>query len=264
MSSKAFAVTSYLRFLVRSGTRHAVHSPFVYTLVDQVLRSTEPCPDFDTIRSLRRRLMASKQEFEVADFGEGREGRNFSFHFESVSALVKRSAVNEKYGQTLYRLTSHFKPKVMLELGTSVGMSAIYLAMGNPQGTLITIEGCTTKSERATANLKSVGITNVEQHIGRFDVVLPEVLQAAGKVDFAFIDGNHNYRATLSYFRKILEYSGNDTVLVFDDIHWSRGMEEAWTEITNHERVTVSVDLFRLGIVFLKKELSPQKFVIRY
>ena len=90
------------------------------------------------------------------------------------------------------------------------------------------------------------------------------MIALAGKLDFAFIDGNHTYEATIANFNTLLSIAHNDTVFVFDDIHWSAGMQKAWDEIAGHERVTVSIDLFRIGIVFLKKELSKQKFVIRY
>jgi predicted O-methyltransferase YrrM len=95
-------------------------------------------------------------------------------------------------------------------------------------------------------------------------VVLPDLLPQVGKLDFAFIDGNHTYKATVSYFETLLKVAHNDTVFVFDDIHWSEGMEKAWNEICDNGQVTVSIDLFRMGIVFLNKDLSKQKFVTRF
>jgi predicted O-methyltransferase YrrM len=138
------------------------------------------------------------------------------------------------------------------------------MATAYPEANLQTIEGCTTKSEQAATNFNSLDVKNIVQHIGRFDIVLPDVIAEAGKLDFAFIDGNHTCEATLANFKSLLTIAHNDTVFVFDDIHWSAGMQKAWNEIADHERVTVSIDLFRMGIVFLKKELSRQKFVIRF
>jgi len=93
---------------------------------------------------------------------------------------------------------------------------------------------------------------------------LPDLIKQAGKLDFAYIDGNHTYEATIENFESLLEIAHNDTVFVFDDIHWSAGMEKAWNEITDHKRVTVSIDLFRTAIVFLRSELSRQKFIIKF
>jgi predicted O-methyltransferase YrrM len=138
------------------------------------------------------------------------------------------------------------------------------MALANPDANVYTIEGCTTKSEQATTNFNAMQVSNIEQHIGRFDLVLPDLVKQAGKLDFAFIDGNHTYEATIENFKTLLAIANNDTVFVFDDIHWSADMQKAWNKISDHKGVTVSIDLYRFGIVFLKKELSKQKFVIRF
>lgn len=255
---------AYFRYLAKSGTRHSVHPPFAYKLVDEVLTNRKDHQAFHQISELRRNLSHNTQMIEITDFGTGKNHKGFSFRFESVSAIARQTSINEKYGRTLFRLVEHFKPQTIIEFGTSLGISSLYLAMAQPDAQVFTIEGCTTKSEQAATNFNSMQVSNIEQFIGRFDIVLPDVIKRAGRVDFAFIDGNHTYEATLSYFEALLQISNNDTVFVFDDIHWSAGMQKAWNEITEHEKVTTSIDLFRMGVVFLKKELSKQKFVIRY
>ncbi len=264
MKRNLYTLIAYLRYLSKSGTRHSVHSPFVYTLVDKVFRNREDNHAFQQIRRIRQTLLRKSQVIEITDFGSGSNQKEYQHRFESVASIVRNTAVNEKYGRLLFRLVEYFKPKTLIELGTSVGISTLYLAMPNSDAAVFTLEGCTTKSEQAAANFNELQVTNIEQHIGRFDIVLPDVIAQAGKLDFAFIDGNHTYDATVANFETLLSISHNETVFVFDDIHWSPGMQKAWDEITDHERVTVSIDLFRMGIVFLKKELSKQKFVIRY
>ena len=264
MRQKTFLIIAYLRYLSKSGTRHSVHSPFVYLLVDKIFRNREGHKAFRDISQLRKRLLGKSQVIEITDFGSGADNKGFKLRFESVASIVRNSALGEKYGRLLFRLVEYFKPQTIIELGSSVGISTLYLAMANPQAKVFTIEGCTAKSEQASDNFTSLQVSNIEQHIGRFDIVLPDVIALAGKLDFAFIDGNHTYEATIANFNTLLSIAHNDTVFVFDDIHWSAGMQKAWDEIAGHERVTVSIDLFRIGIVFLKKELSKQKFVIRY
>jgi len=262
MSSIIFSIAAYLRYLQKSGSRHSVHSPFVFSLVDKVFNNNDDKPEFEKISKLRKALSKNSRIIEVTDFGTGRELKNYSHRFESVSSISKNSAISEKYGELLFRLVEYFKPQTIIELGSSLGISTLYMAMAQPGAVVLTVEGCTAKSERATANFEHLNVTNITQHIGRFDIVLPDVIKQAGKLDFAFIDGNHTYAATLENFKALLAISHNDTVFVFDDIHWSPGMEKAWNEIADHERVTVSVDLFRIGILFLRKELTRQKFVI--
>lgn len=264
MSSKAFALIAYFKYLNKSRTRHSVHSPFVYSLIEDVIRSRKENPAFHEINGFRQKLLRRSQLIEITDFGSGSNLESYEHRFERVSAIARRSAVPEKYGRLLFRLVEYFKPSTIIELGTSLGLSSVYLAKANPLAQVFTIEGCATKSEQAASGFKSLNVSNIEQHIGRFDIILPDVIRQAGKLDFAFIDGHHTLEATLDNFEALLTIAHNDTVFVFDDIHWSAGMEKAWTEITDHERVTVSVDLYRMGIVFLRKELSKQKFVIRF
>lgn len=264
MRQRIFSLIAYLRYLNKSGTRHSVHSPFVYTLVDEVFRNRQDHQVFADIRALRHKLLRKSQVIEITDFGSGADHKDYSHRFERVSSIVQHSSVNERYGRLLFRLVEYFKPQTIIELGTSIGLSTLYMAMANSEAQIFTIEGCTTKSEQATANFNILQVSNIVQHIGRFDIVLPDVIRQAGKLDFAFIDGNHTYEATIANFKSLLSIANNNTVFVFDDIHWSAGMQKAWDEIIDKERVTVSIDLFRMGIVFLRKELSKQKFVIRY
>jgi len=264
MNSAFFKATAYLKYLNKSGTRHSVHSPFVYSLVDEVLRNKTDYPEFREIEELRQKLLSKSQLIEITDFGAGANLKSYEHRFERVSALARKSSVDEKFGRLLFRLVRYFKSETILELGTSLGISTLYLALANREAQVYTLEGCTTKSEQASTNFQSLNALNIDLHIGRFDIVLPDLVKNMKKLDFAFIDGHHTFDATVDNFETLLIKAHNDTVFVFDDIHWSRGMEKAWQQISDHEHVTVSVDLFRFGIVFLKKELSRQKFVIRF
>jgi predicted O-methyltransferase YrrM len=259
-----FSVIAYLRYLINSGSRHSVHSPFVYELVDKVFRNKMDNQAYQDIAKIRRKLLLKTQVIEITDFGSGANYKQYSHRFERVSSIARNSSVTDKYGRLLYRLVGYFKPQTIIELGTSLGISTLYMALANPDASVFTVEGCTTKSEQAASNFSALLVSNVEQHIGHFDLILPDLVKQTGKLDFAFIDGNHTYEATIANFDILMSIADNDTVFVFDDIHWSADMQKAWNVIIDHERVTVSIDLFRFGLVFLKKELSKQKFVIRF
>ena len=107
-------------------------------------------------------------------------------------------------------------------------------------------------------------LQNIEQHVGNFDDVLPKILSEKEKIDFVFFDGNHRKEPTLNYFRQCLDKVHEGSVFIFDDIYWSLEMKEAWSEIKMNEQVTVTLDLFYLGIVFFRKEQVKQHFIIRY
>ncbi len=163
----------------------------------------------------------------------------------------------------LYKVTRFFKPSQMLELGTSVGLGSIPLAMGNPNGKLITIEGCASVASVAQSNFNKFGLTNIEQVIGNFDVELQAVLSQIGSIDLVYFDGNHRKLPTLRYFNQCLEKAHENSIFIFDDIYACDEMVTAWNEIKKHPKVSISLDFFHLGMVFFKNGVSKQEFTLR-
>lgn len=183
---------------------------------------------------------------------------------EKVANIVRHSSVSYKYGKVLYTLAREFAPGVILELGTSVGVSTMYLCEGAPGALIYTVEGCREKLEICRENARLLGHDNVHTLEGSFKDVLPGFLSRSGQLDFVFIDGNHREASTIDYFEKLVDHLHSDSVVVIDDIHWSKGMTRAWDTIRNHSRVKVSIDLFRMGVLFFRRELSRERFVLAY
>ena len=257
-------VTGYLKYFVKSKTKYRIHSPFVYSLITEVFEKKAETPEILAIRDIYARLRRSRRVLEVTDFGAGKGKKSYILRFRSVGQIIRKSSVTPEPGGLLYKLAARFQPAVILELGTSLGISTLCLSKGAPGARVITIEGCSTTSEIARENFSEAGISNVEMHTGRFEDILPGTLNDCGKVDFVFIDGHHEYGPTRMYVEMILGKARDETVIVIDDIHWSKGMEKAWEELCNFPAVTVSIDIYRFGILFLRKGLSKQHFIIRY
>ena len=55
-----------------------------------------------------------------------------------------------------------------------------------------------------------------------------------------------------------LEKKHHHSVFVFDDINWNEEMQKAWQEIKDHPEVTISLDLFYVGIIFFRKEQQQE------
>jgi predicted O-methyltransferase YrrM len=161
-------------------------------------------------------------------------------------------------------MVRYYKPSTILELGTSLGITTSYLAKGNSEGRVITMEGASAIAATAKQNFQSLNLANIEVVEGNFDETLSSALQNL-KVDLAYIDGNHRYLPTIEYFHQILQHSHNTTIIILDDIHWSKEMEQAWDWVKTHQQVTLTIDLFAIGIVVLRKEiLHKQHFSVRY
>lgn len=261
MNSLIFLL-KYIKYFIHSTNAHGIHPPFLFELYNNVIADKTPFYAFESIESMRAKLMLSNLEIEINDFGAGSSVNKSNKR--TVSDIAKNTLKAPKYGQLLFRLVNRFKPTTVLELGTSLGISSMYLAAANSKTKVTTVEGCPNVSKVAKVNFDKIGLKNIELVNAQFDVFLPEYLKRTDQLDFVFFDGNHTKEATLNYFNLCLPKINNNTVFVFDDIYWSKGMSEAWEEIKRHPKITLTVDLFALGIVFFNTDLSKQDFVLRY
>lgn len=254
----------YLKYLKSSTNEHGVHSPFVFDLITKVIYFKDNYYAYSGIEDLREELLEDERTIVVSDLGAGPTTFNAKTKCKKIRQIAKHSAKPEKYAQLLFRLVNYFQPSNVLELGTSLGISTAYLASANSVIKVITVEGCPEIAKIASQNFEKLGLKNIDQVIGNFEDVLPAVLGKQNHLDFVFFDGNHRKDATLNYFKQCLLKSNEKSVFIFDDINWSAGMQEAWSEIKNNSAVSVTIDLFFMGIVFFRKEQVKQHFVIRF
>lgn len=250
-------------FSANSGKGHGIHSPFVFDFVRTVLKDPSAKQALRPVEELRKKLCQDPREIVVEDLGAG-SGIDKS-NTRRVSSIAKHAAKSPALCRLLYSTVKKYKPKQIIELGTSLGLSASSMSIGYPDAALITIEGAPAVAEIAAENFKTLGLNNIQQIRGDFDQVLPE-LKSAGKTgDLIFVDGNHRYAPTVRYFDWLLQSVHAETIIIFDDIHWSAEMEKAWDEIRKNPRVTCSIDVFFMGMIFFRPEFrEKQDFRIRF
>lgn len=218
---------------------------------------------FNKIERLRNELLKDQTLLQIQDWGAGSIVNSSTQ--KTIESIAKASASPKKYGQLLFRMVNYYQPDTILELGTSLGISTAYLAGGNPKAKIVTMEGASSVAAYAEQNFRSLELKNMELISGNFDDTLPSVVNKLPSIDFAFMDGNHRQEPTERYFKTILQKTHNNSIIVLDDIHWSREMRKAWETIKNHPAVRCTIDLFFVGIVFLREEFKEkQHFVIRF
>ena len=284
---------------MRSTNQHGVHSPFVFKLLTECFYKKES-KGFKKVIDFRKALLKDHQIISVTDFGAG--SRVFRSEKRKVSAISKNAGISKKRALLLNKLTSYLNIENALELGTSVGISSAAIASGNYLQ-LTTIEGCPETAKVAREYFRKFELDNIILKVGQFEEVLNSILEkkkeSRGKnqdkgqneedrelktgdglelrdgrqkqtqnnkqqtPDLIYFDGNHRKEASLHYFEKLLPLVHNDSVFIFDDIHWSKEMEEAWEQIKAHPRVSVSIDTFYWGLVFFRKEQEKEHFTIR-
>jgi len=265
MYSPARLARKYLHyyFTAANGKGHGIHSPFVFDFVTSVLSDRGPYPAWAAIEELRLRLRKDERLLEIEDLGAGSASNKASTR--SIADIARRAAKSPRLGQLLFRVARHYQPSVILELGTSLGLSTAYLAAGAPGARVWTIEGSGAVAREASRNLQGLGLANAEMLTGNFDDLLDSLLERIGPVELAFVDGNHRREPTVRYFESLIGHAGRSAVLIFDDIHWSEEMEQAWRQIREDPRVYLTIDLFFIGLVVLRDEFKVrQGFTIRF
>lgn len=273
MYSTPQLASKYLQYYIKAsnGRGHGTHSPFVYSFIREVLNDKKALPEYALVETLRADLSANTSVLEIQDFGAGSVTGATSKR--TVRSIVRSAAKSAKLAQLLFRIARHYQSVNVLELGTSLGITTTYLALAQkkipsaaytyPQ--LHTIEGDPAIARTAAANFSKLNLSHIHQSVGNFDAILPTILPPSEPYDFVYVDGNHRYEPTIHYFSQLLPHMHTNSVMIFDDIHWSAGMEKAWEAIKQHPSVLLTIDLFFVGLVFIRPEfLLKQHFTIRF
>jgi predicted O-methyltransferase YrrM len=254
-------IISYLKFIKNSTNQHGVHSPFVYSLITKCFYDKKKYDEYSILKIYRKSLLENKNFIEVTDFGAG--SRVFKSNKRQISKIAKTAGISTKRAKLLFRVVNYFQPTTILEIGTSLGLATSALSLGNKKSKIITLEGCSNTIEIAKSQLENSKFQNIEFINTRFEDYLKNQQQTTNSQQLIYFDGNHSKKATIEYFKLLLPTITNDTVWIFDDIHWSKDMEEAWEIIKKHPKVKVTIDTFQWGFVFFRTEQEKEHFVVR-
>jgi len=257
-------VFKYLKYKIFASHKrgHGIHSPFVFSLITEVFRNKIDPDIVCNIEKLRKKMLADQSLVNVTDYGAG--SKHIKDKLRKVSSIARYSSVPAKYGKLLANLAGRYGGTDIVELGTSLGISTLYLSKGSASSTVHTIEGCPVLSDIAGNYFREAGCSNIKSYTGKFDEVLSELKNRNIVPGLVFIDGDHRREALLRYFDLVAGMCNDKSVVVIDDIHSSAEMFETWEEIKNLKNVTVTIDIFRLGIVFFRKGIAKSDYVIRY
>lgn len=254
-----YLLKSYLKFSLKSTNEHGVHSPFVYDLLINCFYDKSEYDDYNKIEKFRSNLYSSNEIIEVEDFGAG--SKKFTSNRRKVSEMAKVAGSSIKESKLLYRIAKYFNSQSILELGTSLGISSYTFSLTSKNTRVTTVEGSKSIFEFNRDNFKNYK-QNIDFKNYLFNKYL-ETIEEDKKFDLIFIDGNHTYEATIRYFETLKNHIHNGSVIIFDDIHWSKGMNNAWKEIIKDEMVSATIDTFYFGMVFFRKELSKEHFTVK-
>jgi predicted O-methyltransferase YrrM len=258
-----YAGLRLLRYTLTARHRngHGVHSPAVFEFVEKVVCDKTEYTDYQILAEMRNGLRSNMEIIYVEDLGV--RSHHFRKGGRTISRLNRLSSIREKYGKLLYRIVRYYALNNIVELGTSLGVSAAYMAMGNRRADILSIEGNKALCDFAAAWHKSFSAGNIRVRHMLFSEALAWPGKEFQSPDLVFLDGDHTYASTLKnfmFFRDRIQHG----FIILDDINWSGGMRKAWMEIVNAGRDYVTIDLYQLGIVMFRDSLTPGNYVVRF
>lgn len=254
-------VKEYLVHRIKANNRHGLHSPFVYRLADNIIYDLGTKKVYPEIEKIRSDLEKDKRTITFT--GPAAKSSVNSKRARKISDIAKFSSKKSAVNQLLYRLLADLQPQNVIELGTGLGITTSYLQKAAPNAKVYTLESCPEMARIATESFEKAGVIQIELVEGNFDCTFPKVIREVDKLDFVFVGSNHQKDTALKYFAWCLPKVHDATLLVFEDIYWSEEMKQAWSQIKAHPQVTVTIDLFWIGLVYFKKGQAKEDFMIK-
>lgn len=252
-------VREYINYWIKGKNRHGVHSPFVYDFNDKCMRTEVPKSVRSSYSKYYSLLRSSHQKITVEDFGAGSKKLG---NERKVRSIAKVSGNSAKYAMLIYRIVNFYKPQNILELGTSLGISTLMMRLGNDAAKIDTVEGCTETlkitQEHFPADLKE----NINFHRLTFDSFLAQASKPK-KYDFVFIDGDHRGKSVLQLLDSLKVLTHDETIIVLDDIRWTKDMQSMWYTLIRSGKYHVSIDLFKMGILLPRMHQATENFILR-
>ena len=260
MFNKFNLVKNYLKYWFVSKDEHSLHSPFLFNFYTQCIQNKIDKNHFKEIEQLRTSLLNDSSEILVTDFGAG--SKLLLSNKRKIADIAKNSLSTTGKCILLYKIVNFINPNQIIELGTSLGIATSYLAL--KQKKVYTLEGCPNIATKAQNIFNQLNLYQIQLIQGNINQTFPELLCKLDSIDIIFFDGNHTEKATLKYYDMALPKINENTLFIFDDIYWSKGMQNAWEKICSKPEVMISIDLFDIGLVFFRNNQPKQHFVLKW
>lgn len=254
---KSVLLYRMLRF--RSG--FGVHSPFVYHLITRVIGEKCAYYAFEEIELVRRQFYYREQRFPWVV----RHGRKAGAVLDKpVGEIVRREAIRPKQGALLFRLANYFQPAYILQIGASAGLATLYLTAYSKRSTCIALEQVPTLAPVARQVWEKGARTGIDLRVGEYGVLLPEALAELPRLDFVFFNRAEESGDRDALFDACARKAHTGTVMVITGIRGNRAMRDFWRSVCLRGEVTVTLDLYTLGIVLFNRKLHKRDYIVYF
>lgn len=257
--SKLFQIKSFINHWLNAVDEHSIHSPFFFDFYNKVIKKDDQNdPAFSAIEEIRQKLLKNTSEVTINDLGA--KSPHFKMVNRSLSKITETSLSPANYCRLYHRIIDYTNASQVLELGTSMGITTLYLALKNTVH-VTTFEGNPAMINVALTHFEYFNTKNIDLIEGNIDDELADFLLKPTKFDMVLMDANHRYEPTIRYFNLLSRRMADKGVIIIDDINYSEEMNQAWKELSNHQLVYGSLDLFRCGVLFFDPALNRQQYV---
>lgn len=250
---KMYTAFQFLKHLRLARRWDAFHSPYLFDLFTACCDESKESPAFQKIEFRRRALLSSKEQILRLDYGAGSVSEQKN-QVSPVAQIAKNALSRPFQCRFLFRLVEFLKPRRTLEFGTSLGISTAYMSAGCSTSAIDTVEGDPEVAKIASVTFNQLGCKNITLYPSRFQDYIDRKLDQKEKIDLFFLDGHHTAKALLHYYNALKPRIHSNTIIVVDDIYWSKDMNGGWFELINYPEVTQSVDCFHFGLIFLNND----------
>lgn len=256
-----FQILAYIGYWLKAVDEHSLHSPFLFKFYNQVVKN-DVRQGFERIEELRDSLLKNQNQLTIDDLGAG--SRINKSNKRRVSEIARHSSTPPDFSRLLHRIITYFGYSNVIELGTSLGLNSIYMASVSPQVKITTFEGANEIASLALGHFEALNVENIQMIEGNIDDTLKNWLQSSINIDLVYMDANHRYSPTMEYFNWLLPKMKPNGMIIIDDIHWSKEMSMAWNHLRVLPEVSLSLDVFEAGILFLDQHLTKEHYVLRF
>ncbi len=253
-------IVSFFCFILKSKNEHGVHSPFIFDLITTCFYVKKNNHDLTILSNYKEDLSKNSSLQEIYDF-------NFLSNIllsekKKKEKIIKDFGVSNKRTRLLINLIQYLKPRSILEIGTSVGINTVTLASALENFKIITVEENEQSTNISRELFKKYNLKQIELLSGKLDDVLPDVFKK-NTFDFICFKNHGLTKKVLKYFEASVSSIHNNSVCLFKNIHIDKESDQVWEQIKKHEKVTVTIDTFKWGLVFFRKEQEKEHFIIR-
>jgi len=253
-----YTFLSFMRNRLKGKRWNSFHSPFLFSLFSYIGDDRVKIEKFEAIERQRKKWLETNDNIVRRDFGSG-SSYSGKQKTAKISSIANQALSFPYQCRCMARLVHQEKPAAIIEFGTSLGISAAYLQSGNSSAKITTIEGDPELGRLANNTFAKLGMQDIQLIVSTFENYLDIHRDDNSTIDMLFLDGNHRSEALLFYYNQLKKRFSPNTIVIIDDIYWSKDMQEGWRKLIAMPEATQSVDCFQFGFLFFRNEFFEKE-----